>query len=130
MADDLGGFLFGVKSMKNILLAAPVALALAFLSLPAQAGTSVDIGIGERYPRYDHYPGYPPSYDDEEDYRDQISCREGIQIVRERYFRQVRPIKCEGTIYRYRAIKRGRPFLVRVDSYSGEIVSIRPQRGY
>jgi hypothetical protein len=111
-------------------LAAPVALAMAFLTLPAQAGTSVDIGIGERYPGYDPYPGYPPSYDDEEDYRDQISCREGIQIVRERNFRQVRPITCEGTTYRYRAIKRGRAFLIRVDSYSGEIVSVRPQRGY
>jgi hypothetical protein len=120
--------------MKNILMAAPVALAVAFFAIPAQAGASAGIAVGEPYPGYDPYPGYhpypPPYYDDDEDDEDQISCWEGRQIVRERNFRQVRPIKCQGTIYRYRAIKRGRPWLVRVNSFTAQVVSARPLNRY
>jgi hypothetical protein len=120
--------------MKKILMAAPVALAIAFFAIPAQAGTSVGIAVGEPYPGYDPQPGYhpypPPYYDDEEDDEDQISCWEGKRIVRERNFRRVRPMKCQGTIYRYQAFKNGRPWLVRVNSYSARIVSARPMGGY
>ena len=68
--------------MKNILMAAPVALAIAFFAIPAQAGGSVDITVGERYPGYD--PSYHPQpyYDDEEEDQDQISCWQGKRIVR------------------------------------------------
>ena len=119
--------------MKNILMAAPVALAIAFFAIPAQAGTSVGIAIGEPYPGYDPQPGYhpypPPYYDDEEE-NDQISCWEGKRILRDRNFRQIRPMKCQGTIYRYQAFKNGRPWLVRVNSYSARIVSARPMGDY
>jgi hypothetical protein len=119
--------------MKNILMAAPVALAVAFFAVPAQAGASAGIAVGEPYPGYYPNPGYhpyPPPYYDEEDDEDQISCWEGRQIVRERNFRQVRPVKCQGTIYRYRAIKRGRPWLVRVNSFTAQVVSARPINRY
>jgi hypothetical protein len=112
---------------------AAAALTVATVSLPAQAGTSVGIAIGEPYPGYDRYPAYhpypTPDYDDEDE-EDQISCREGRQIVRERAFRQVRPVKCYGTIYRYQARKGGRPWIVRLNSYTGRIVSARPLGGY
>ena len=126
--------------MKKLLFVGTAALALATVTLPALAGTSVGIAIGEPYPVYDHYPSYDPSpgyhpypdYDDDEedDEDDQISCSEGRQIVRDRGFRQVRPATCYGSIYKYRALKRGRSWSVRVDSYSGRIVSIRRLGGY
>ncbi len=118
--------------MKKLLLAVS-AFGIGFATIPAQAGTSVGIAIGEPYPGYDPYPGhypYPtPDYDEEDD-QDQISCWEGKQIVRSRAYRQVRPVKCYGSIYKYRALKRGRPWSVRVDSYSGTIVSARPLGDY
>lgn len=120
--------------MKKLLFMAAAALAVATVSLPAQAGTSAGIAIGGPYPGYDPNPGYHPPYPtpdyDDEDEEDQISCREGKQILRERAFRQVRPVKCYGTIYRYQALKGGRPWIVRLNSYSGRIVSARPRRGY
>ncbi len=118
--------------MKKLLLAVS-ALGIGFAAIPAHSGTPDNIAVGEPYPGYDPYPGhypYPmPDYDDEDD-QDQISCWEGKQIVRHRFFRQVWPIKCSGAIYRYRALKNGRPWLVRVDSYTARIISARPLRYY
>lgn len=120
--------------MKKLLFIAAAALATATVSFPAQAGTSVGIAIGEPHPGYDPYPGYHPPYPtpdyDDEDEEDQISCWEGKQIVRDRAFRQVRPVKCHGSIYRYQARKGGRPWIVRLNSYTGRIVSARPLGGY
>lgn len=120
--------------MKSILTAVPIALAMAFMAIPAQAGAPADIAVGEPYPGYDPNPGYPshppPYYDDDEDDRDQISCWEGKRIVRERHFYKVRPMRCEGTIYRFQAFKNGQPWVVKVNSYSGRIVSARPLRYY
>ena len=119
--------------MKKLLFMAATALAVATVPLSAQAGTPEGIAIGEPYPGYDPYPGhhpYPtPDYDDEDE-EGQISCWEGRQIVRNRAFRQVRTVKCYGAIYKYRALKAGRPWSVRVNSYSGKIVSARPLGGY
>ena len=119
--------------MKKFLLAAPVALVLGSIAIPAHAGTYDGIAAGEPYPGYETYPRRHPQpmpdyYEDEED--DQISCREGKRIVRERNFYRVRPVKCQGTIFRYQAFKNGRPWLVRVNSYSARIVSARPLRIY
>ena len=119
--------------MKKLLFMAAAALAVATVSFPAQAGTSAGIIVGEPYPGYEPNPGYhpypTPDYDDEDE-EDQISCWEGKQIVRNRAFRQVRPVKCHGTIYRYQARKAGRPWIVRLNSFSGRIVSARPLGGY
>ena len=127
--------------MKKLLFAGTAALAIATLTLPGQAGTSVGIAIGEPYPGYEHYPSYDPypgyhpyptpDYgDDDEEADDQISCSEGRQIVRDRAYRQVRTVNCYGSVYKYRALKRGRSWSVRVDSYSGRIVSARLLGGY
>ena len=121
--------------MKKLLLAVPVALAIGMFTMPAFAGTNVGIAIGEPYPVYDSYPGYhpypQPNYgddDDDEDEQDQISCWEGKQIVQNPGFRRVSPVRCEGSIFRYQALKSGRPWIVRVDSYSARIVSARRLR--
>lgn len=128
--------------MSKILLAALAALAVSSATVPASyAGTSVGIAIGEPYPGYYPYPEYPPNngyprrphpqpdYDDDDGY-DQISCWEGKRILRDRGFRNVQPRKCDGSIYRFVAQKAGRPWIVRVDSYNGRIVSARPVRSY
>lgn len=81
-----------------------------------------------------HYHGggstYPyPSFDDDY-YERRISCWEGSREVRQAGFRNVRPLRCSGDNYRYNAIRRGHNWTVRVDAWSGRIVSIRPVRYY
>ncbi len=76
------------------------------------------------------YPGYHDDDDYYDDEDDQISCREGSQVVRESGFRRVQPLRCSGDIYRYRAFRRGKIWTVRVDSWSGRIVSARIIRTY
>ena len=115
------------------------ALLAAFIIQPAtsQAGTDVDVSVGigaypDYYPGYPvyHRPDYPDYYDDEDDDYDWISCGQGRRIVRAQGFRQIRVLRCGGAIYKYQAIKRYRPWIVRVSAKSGRVISIRPVRGY
>ena len=76
------------------------------------------------------YPGYHDDDDYYDDEDDQISCQEGRQVVRESGFRRVQPLRCSGDIYRYRAIRRGKIWTVRLDSWSGRIISARIIRTY
>jgi hypothetical protein len=48
---------------------------------------------------------------------------EGRRIVRQHGFRQVRPTRCGGEVYKYRAVKRYRLWSVRVSARSGRIIS-------
>lgn len=81
-----------------------------------------------------HGGDYPyPGYDDDDDYDDeneQISCQEGRQVVRRSGFRRVQPLRCSGDTYRYRAFRRDKIWTVRVDSWSGRIISARIARTY
>jgi hypothetical protein len=116
------------------------ALLAAFIIQPAtsQAGTDVDVTFGmggypDYYPGYPvyHRPDYPDYYDDDEyDDYDGISCGQGRRIVRSQGFRQIRVLRCGGEIYKYQAVKRYRPWIVRVSARSGRVISIRPARGY
>ena len=120
--------------MTKLLLAAIAALAVASASIPAaHAGTSPGIAVGEPYPGYDPYPGHHPypghDYDQEDD-DGQISCWEGRRIVRSQGFRAVRAMRCDGAIYRYSGLRTGRPWLIRVNSYTGRVVRARPLEYY
>jgi hypothetical protein len=118
---------------KMFLLATTVATAMAGAALPSQAGNlpATEIvspqyyGGGGTYP----YPGYDDSDDDNND-EERISCWEGRREVRRAGFREVRPVRCSGDIYRYSAVRRHHNWTVRVDAYSGQIVSVRPVRYY
>lgn len=120
---------------KSLLLVAAFATFMAGAALPSNADNiSAEIQVGSA-----HYQGgdsaYPyPGYDDSDDYyddeEDQISCSDGGQVVRQSGFRRVQPVRCSGDIYRYRAIRRGQIWTVRVDSWSGQIVSARLARYY
>ena len=120
------------KMTKSLLLVTTFAAFMAGGALPSYADNiSTEIQVGSS-----HYQGgdstYPsPEYDDGDDYddeQDQISCSEGRQVVRQSGFRRVQPVRCSGEIYRYRAIRRGQIWTVRVDSWSGRIVSARIAR--
>ena len=119
---------------KSLLLVAAFATFMAGAALPSNADNiSAEIQVGSA-----HYQGgdsaYPyPGYDDGDDYddeQDQISCSEGRQVVRQSGFRRVQPVRCSGEIYRYRAIRKGQTWTIRVDSWSGRIVSARVARYY
>ncbi len=113
---------------KMLLYATAFSTVMAGAALPSQAGNYPEPfpvvspqyhGGGGTYP----YPDYDDDYDEE-----RISCWEGRREVRQAGFRNVRPVRCSGDIYRYNAIRRGHSWTVRVDAWSGRIVSIRPVR--
>jgi hypothetical protein len=123
--------------MFKSMAAGSIALLVAFVIQPAtsQAGTDLDVSVGlHGYPvQYDSgYPARYPDYDDDddEDDYDYISCSQGRRVVRNYGFRHIRILRCGGEIYKYQAIKRYRPWVVRVSARSGRIVSVRPARGY
>jgi hypothetical protein len=122
------------KMNKSLLLVTAFATFMAGATLPSYAGNvSAEIQVGSSYHQGGDYPYPYPGYDDSDDYddeEDQISCSEGRQVVRQSGFRKVQPVRCSGDIYRYRAIRRGKIWTVRLDSWSGRIVSARVVRNY
>lgn len=89
------------------------------------------------------YDDYEPGYDDDADYayrprqlyrpryvrdlaiRDSLTCKGARFMLEERGWRNVRPRDCRGTSYTFLASRRGVVSVVRVNSYSGRITSIR-----
>ena len=122
------------KMNKSLLLIATFATFMAGATLPSYSdNVSAEIRVASSQYHGGDYPYPDPGYDDGYNYddeNDQISCAEGRQVVRESGFRRVQPVRCSGDIYRYRAIRRGKVWTVRVDSWSGEIVSARVVRSY
>ena len=126
---------------KRFLLATTFAMFTAGAALPSQAG-SMPRHYGDTvspYPEYSGGTGSPYPYDTGDSayhhrrhHQDNISCWEGRREVRNAGFRDVRTIRCseESDTYRYIGRRGGRSFTIRVDAYSGDIVSIRPLRYY
>ncbi len=113
--------------MKNLFLATAFAASLAF-GLPSEAEAKVVIYFG--MPHYDYQPG--PDYI----YRDgygwyqprpgyygpaRLSCGEAKWRVRERGFRNVRTIECDGRTYTFMARRGDRRVTVYVNSRTGAI---------
>ena len=127
---------------KSILAVSAVAAAIVAFAPAAEAHHKkhhiyLNIGIGDpgpgyydppppppRRPRYvyeDPDFGYPgPGYD-EEDYG--LSCGQGRRIVRNSGFYNVSTIECDGQNYKYDAERRGRSYVVKVDSRNGAIIA-------
>jgi hypothetical protein len=112
---------------------------------PVQAGANVFLGIGMAPvyappppPPVYVYPAYPPPlvelpppppppgyYDTDE--ADQLGCGEAAGLIRREGFRIVDTIDCEGgRTYVFIASRYGEVYRVRIDSWSGEIVSAVP----
>jgi hypothetical protein len=108
---------------KMFLLATTFAAFMAGAALPSQAQT---------YGGMSPYPEYGGAYSHRHHHRERISCWEGRREVRNAGFRDVRTIRCsdESDTYRYIGRRGDRSFTIRVDAYSGDIVSVRPLRYY
>jgi hypothetical protein len=100
------------------------------LSQPAHADVDFDIHFGVPFyvdrpgPGYRYYDGY--GWYDYRKYRDfrprgRLSCGEARELVRDRGYRRVRTIECRGRTYTFRAIRRGEPYRVYVNSRNGRI---------
>jgi hypothetical protein len=119
---------------KSLLLAAAFAAFMAGAPLPSYAdNVSAEFQLAMHYPGGGYHAPYPypypdDDYDDEDD--EQISCAEGRGVVRRSGYRRVQPVRCSGDIYRYRAFRRGLAWIVRVDSWTGRIISARRIRTY
>ncbi len=124
--------------MFKSMAAGGIAMLAAVIMQPSvgHAGTNVDVAIGVGGYPVQYHPGYPSQYpdygdeDDEQEDYDYISCGEGRRVLRSYGFRYIRVLRCGGEIYSYQAVKRYRPWIVRVSARSGRIISVRPVRGY
>ena len=108
--------------MKKIILASAFAAALAMgLPMAAQADTKVKVYLG--VPHYGYQVG--PDYLYRDGYgwyrpigvhRGRISCGEARRLVRNKGFRNVETIECNGRTYTFEATRRGRDVTVFVNS--------------
>ncbi len=117
--------------MKSLILATAFAASLATFGLPSEAEAKVVIHLG--YPHYDYQPGpdyryrdgygwYEPGYSRPGFHnRGRLSCGEAKWRVRERGFRNVRTIECDGRTYTFQARRGDRRIIVYVNSISGAV---------
>ena len=117
--------------MKSLILATAFAASLATFGLPSEAEAKVIIHLG--FPHYDYQPGpdyryrdgygwYQPGYSRPGYYnRGRLSCGEAKWRVRERGFRNVRTIECNGRTYTFQARRGDRRITVYVNSRSGAV---------
>ncbi len=103
--------------MKSLFLATAFAASLAF-GLPSEADAKVVVYFGT--PHYDYQPG--PGYI----YRDgygwyEPGYREAKWRVRERGFRNVRTIECDGRTYTFMARRGDRRVTIYVNSRTGAV---------
>lgn len=119
---------------KSLLLVAALATFMAGTALPSYAdNVSAEFQLATHYPGSYHTPypyPYPDDDYDEDEEDEQITCAEGRRVVRRAGYRRVQPVRCSGDIYRYRAFRRGLAWTVRVDSWTGRIISARRIRTY
>ena len=59
-------------------------------------------------------------------YGGRIPCWRGRRIVERSGFYRVVPRDCGGRNYTYSAFRRGRPWIVRLNSFNGRIIAMRP----
>jgi hypothetical protein len=106
--------------LRKALCAAVLAAPLALAGTPASADdVAVRFGIGFGEPGY----GYSYYRDDRfyPFHRRQMSCWRARQLVRDRGFNRVRTIECSGRIYTFRGIRRGHPFVIKVNARTGAV---------
>lgn len=113
--------------MKNLFLATAFAASLAAFALPSEAEAKVVVYFG--MPHYSYQPGPDYYYRDgygwyqQDGYynRGRLSCGEAKWRVRERGFRNVRTIECDGRTYTFQARRGDRRITVYVNSRSGAV---------
>jgi hypothetical protein len=113
--------------MKSLFLATAFAVSVAAFALPTEADAKVVVYFGT--PHYDYQPG--PGYRYRDGYgwyqpggfynRGRLSCGEAKSRVRDRGFRNVRTIECDGRTYTFQARRGDRRITVYVNSRSGAV---------
>jgi hypothetical protein len=112
--------------MKSILIASVLALTagigLSGFSKQAQADVKVYFGfpyydyrVGPEYRFRKGYGWYDPRYNR------RLSCNEARREVRQRGFRNVSRVECNGRTYTFRATRNGNRHIVYVNSRTGAV---------
>jgi hypothetical protein len=112
--------------MKNILFASVLALTagIGLSGFPEAAHADVKIYLGLPHfdyrvgPEYRFRKGYG-WYDSR--YRGRLSCNEARREVRQRGFRNVSRVECNGRTYTFRATRNGNRQIVYVNSRTGAV---------
>jgi len=110
-------------NLRNALCAAALAVPMMMSgATQSMADTDVDVrfGIGVPGYGYSHSPHYGGDYDFHRPYR-RLSCWQAKQLVRDHGFHRVRKIECNGRVYTFEAVRRGRIVLVNVNSRTGAV---------
>jgi hypothetical protein len=103
--------------LKRMLMTAALALPLAVAATPASADDfDVDFRVGIGTPHYHGYRAFPDGYFP---YRRKMSCWQARELLRDRGFRRVRTLECNGRVYTFRVYRRGRPVVISVNARTG-----------
>jgi hypothetical protein len=105
--------------MRNIVLAAGLALTLVLAGSPAAMAQSPDIDVDIRVPGVG---GYGDPYDEDYSYRRRrVSCPEARRIVRDHGYRRVRTLRCGERRHTFEGFRRGRLWVLTVSARTGEL---------
>lgn len=104
----------------KVLVAAAALTAAVATTVPAQAGTDINIGVGLGFGGGFHGGGYYPVYGG---YYDGISCGKARNIVRNHGFHKVYATNCSGKIMRFKGKKFGDWYRIKVNRW-GNIVDV------
>jgi len=100
--------------MRTIVIAAGLLIsAFAFGTSPSLAD-DIDLNIGVGIPGVYADPDYDDDYDRRRR-RGRLSCGEAKELVRDRGYRRVITLDCEGRIYTFRASRGGDRFVLNVN---------------
>ncbi len=110
--------------MKSLIAAAAISLsAAALVSTPAKADVDFGIGVMIGTPGLTVIGGTPGWYDDDW-HGGGISCSYGRQIVKGAGYHNVKTKECVGDSFTYTAKMSGDKYKVKVNRWSGNIISV------
>jgi hypothetical protein len=102
--------------MRSAILAALAVPLFMLGATPSLAQVDVDIDVNPGL-------GVYRDYDDDDDYRRgrRLKCWEARRILRDRGYREIDTLDCNGRIYRFEASRRGNSYLLGVNSATGAV---------
>jgi hypothetical protein len=99
--------------MRNVLLATVCAVPLMLLGTGPASAIDLNVGVGVGV---DPYPYDDDDYDSDYDRRrGRLKCWEAKQLVRDRGYYAVVTLDCGGRIYRFRAKRKGKVYILAVN---------------
>lgn len=98
--------------LKTILAATTIAVSMIAFQPAAQAGDfqlRIHLGGG-------HWGGH---WDDHWDGPWKLTCRQGKRKLRHRGYYRINAFDCHGQFYKYRVVRNGKIFRIRMNAYTG-----------